>query len=435
MIRKISFAAVLCAAIIWNGPAFAWSEHALGAYPALGALPEIADAADVRAERFEDFVRAEQAGLADLLKNEERWARENLEAYGPLPAEFEFKPGPPGESDADLRRRLLQALRVHPEIRLRNYVQLLPGRSCAKRPRMSHTKVSVYSEEHSASLARLRFCALGPGEAVSPLEVAATAIDEPDFGHDINLWEDSPSEFGPRYNFGALPFGDPKLYYATQAPFHMGFYHESGVLFAVAGFLKRTYPDYRARLYASLARFAFETGHDYWGYRFMGWGLHYITDLTQPYHSTVVPGLSTAYMLWINLIAQLGFTGAKEEAIQLVSNRHTALEEFQMQMMHRAYREQLEDPGKEANPVIAAATKVERDASVPAYDDNYIRDVLSAQAYAQADMIDEALSAYMPPEFVNDPDYRFSASQRDEVYEQVAKNRADAVKKMNQALI
>lgn len=429
--RKIFFGALVFALLAWSSPAFAWSEHALGAYPALGAMPEIAGASDVRVERFEDFLRAEEAGLVDLLKAEETWARENLDSYRPVPAEYEFHVSEPGESDVNLRLRFLRALRVNPEIRLQYYVQLLPGRDCTQRPRQSYKTVSVYSEENSRSLARLRFCALQPGGRVSPLEVSATAIDEPDFGHDINLWEDSPSEFGPRFGFGTLPFGDPKLYYATQAPFHMGFYHESGVLYAVAGFLKNTYPDYRARLYARLAQFAFQTGHDYWGYRFMGWGLHYVTDLTQPYHSTVVPGLSTFYMLWINLIAQLGFSDAKDEAITLVSNRHTALEEYQMQMMHRAYRK-----GREAsNAVIAAAARTDADDSVPAYGDDYIRTVLTRQAYEQADEIDEALTAYMPPEFVSDPDYRFSAGQRGEVYAEVVKNRKDAAEKMNQALI
>ncbi len=435
MSRKAFLAAGISLTLLWSGPAFAWSEHSLGAYPALGALPEIAEGRSVPVERFEDFLRAEQAGIAELLKQEEAFARENFEAYAPLPEEFVFQVGAAGESDADLRLRFLNAIRIHPGVRLQYYVQLLPGQDCANRPRLSHTQVSVFSEENSASLARLRFCALRPGEAVSPLEITATAIDEPDFGHDINLWEDSPSDFGPRYGFGPLPFGDPKLYYATQAPFHMGFYHEAWIFYAAAGFVKRTYPDYRTRLYRNLARLAFETGHDYWGYRFMGWGLHYITDLTQPYHSTVVPGLSTAYMLWVNIIATLGFTGAKEEAIQLVSNRHTALEEFQMQMMHRAYRIQNEAGGDVQNPVILAAMNTEKDATAPDFDDDYVHKVLSAQAYDQADMIDEALSAYMPPQFVNDPDYRFSASQRGGVYDEVAKSRKDAVEKMNQALI
>ena len=159
--------------------------------------------------------------------------------------------------------------------------------------------------------------------------------------------------------------------------------------------------------------------------------MHYITDLTQPYHATVVPGLSTGYMLWVNLIAMLGWTGPKERAIQLVSNRHTALEEFQMQMMQRAYRSE----APEKNPVIAATERSAADANVPPYDDRYIEDVITKQSYGQSGAIDEALTAYLPEHFVSDPDYRFPPAERDQVYDEVVKNRKDAVEKMNAALV
>ena len=56
----------------------------------------------------------------------------------------------------------------------------------------------------------------------------------------------------------------------------MGFYHEAGIVYAAGGFIKRTLPEYRMNQFLSLARFAFKTGHPYWGYRFTGWGLHFV---------------------------------------------------------------------------------------------------------------------------------------------------------------
>jgi asparagine synthase (glutamine-hydrolysing) len=53
--------------------------------------------------------------------------------------------------------------------------------------------------------------------------------------------------------------------------------------------------------------FAFKTGHPYWGYRFLGWGLHYVGDLSQPFHSRVLPNYSTLGMLWIYFKSILGF--------------------------------------------------------------------------------------------------------------------------------
>jgi hypothetical protein len=49
---------------------------------------------------------------------------------------------------------------------------------------------------------------------------------------------------------------------------------------------------YRAAFYARLAQGAFKTGHPYWGYRFLAWSIHYIQDVTQPWHTVLVPGIS-----------------------------------------------------------------------------------------------------------------------------------------------
>jgi hypothetical protein len=49
---------------------------------------------------------------------------------------------------------------------------------------------------------------------------------------------------------------------------------------------------YRAALYAKLSEGAFHTGHPYWGYRFLAWSMHYLQDVTQPWHTTFLPNLS-----------------------------------------------------------------------------------------------------------------------------------------------
>ena len=114
------------------------------------------------------------------------------------------------------------------------------------------------------------FVRLRAGDSVAPLVVLASASDEPDYGLDLNLWEDTPSEWGARYGFGQIPFGNPNLEFSTQAPFHMGYYHESSTIYMAAGFLKRTYPLLRIHQYAGLSELAFRTGHPYWGWRFAG---------------------------------------------------------------------------------------------------------------------------------------------------------------------
>ena len=76
-------------------------------------------------------------------------------------------------------------------------------------------------------------------------------------GMDVNLWEDSPSAWGPLYGFGKLPFGNPSLSFATQAPFHMGYYHESPLIYAAAfeegGVTWANQPSFEASVLASAA--------------------------------------------------------------------------------------------------------------------------------------------------------------------------------------
>jgi hypothetical protein len=52
----------------------------------------------------------------------------------------------------------------------------------------------------------------------------------------------------------------------------------------------------RAALYSELARGAFQTGHPYWGFRFLAWSIHYLQDVTQPWHTVFLPGLS--FLKW-----------------------------------------------------------------------------------------------------------------------------------------
>jgi hypothetical protein len=269
-----------------------------------------------------------------------------------------------------------------------------------------------------------RFGRLDPGDTVAPLSVLATAANEPDFGTDINCWEDSPSEWGKRYRFGTLPFGDPSANISTQAPFHMGFYHQAQVLYWAAPFVARTYPLLRVHQFFGLAELAFRTGHPYWGWRFTGNAAHYVQDLTQPYHASLLPGVSTLRMLGINLLAMLGRPSLKNDMIALVSNRHFALERYQVQLLHRAT-----DRDEQA-PILMALRPGDGDATYPAWSEHYARDVVSAEAFAYGDRIDALLAAAMPAKYVSDTRYHFfsqggNVDLLDEVTKREAVQRAD----------
>ena len=369
-----------------SGEALAWSNHSLGAAIALRDAKGVQGVEAVKVESLGDFLSAEAEGLQQLLDQQEAFARANFAGYPARPDDLRWV----AQGSGDRREDFLHALRINPETKLASFVQPVPGTGDWKgRELLPMGQVMVYRDLAPWGN-RYRYYAVAPGDMLSPLSVVASAADEPDYGHDINLFSDSPGTAGARYNFGPQPFGDARLEYSSQAPFHMGFYHESPVITAAAPYLTQTYPEQRAYQYFGLARYAFETGHPYWGYRFMGWGLHYIQDLTQPYHAKVMPGSSTAGLLWVSVKDMLGYPEAKAAVIRRVSDRHSAIESFQL-----AWLSSLLAEGKIDSPLSAAYANSAGDAGYPSFDASYLRNAIAAEAYARADALDEQIGVWM----------------------------------------
>ncbi|MFN2330127.1 MAG: hypothetical protein ABR612_14555, partial [Chromatocurvus sp.] len=230
----------------------------------------------------------------------------------------------------------------------------------------------------------------------APAQVIASASDEPDFGMDIGLFEDNGTDFGRRYGFGAQPFGNPNLEYSSQAPFHMGFYHLGWLVRTAQPDLMRTYPAGRVALFGELSAFAFRTGHDYWGWRFAGWALHYIGDLTQPYHADPLPGIDTLDALW--LLAQ----GRSNEAVQRVSNRHGVLESYQFQRFRAALA-----AGDAAHPLISAVVMTDK---TIAWDETTLIGPLTRDSVAAGAEMDSVLAHNVPSRFVSDPAFEWTGS-------------------------
>lgn len=407
--KRIVMLLAALAVLIPQAGLMAWSEHPLITYPVMAAMPEVSAAGSVQVESIGAFLSAEGKKLERLLAEEEAWAQKNLQWYPPLPKSLAFKAD--GSPDT-ARERFCQAIRVNPRVKFPAYLQMLPGEKAAGRPLLRPSELSFLTD--TADWSAGAFVSLQSGEMVRPLEVVVSASDEPDLlGLDIGLFEDNRTEFGKVYGFGPQPFGNPNLEYGSQAPFHMGFYHESGIIYFFAGFLAKTLPEYRIRLYKRLAQFAFETGHPYWGWRFTGLGLHHLADLAQPYHATALPGVGTTRALFINTIDMIGIHGPKNDAVQLVSNRHTALEKFVQIVLQRAYR------AGDLNHPILAALGVAADGQP--YGDGVPRDVVARLAHDRADETDRLLEETMPAKFVSDPAFELGTSaERGEIVEKMA---------------
>lgn len=393
---------LLLAALLASASSFAWNSHAFAAYRALERMPELARAQPVVVESLEAFLRAEERPIEALLASQELWAAGNLKAYPARPAALAFT-ADDKRDDAARRLAFLRALRVAPDARFALYLQQDPQAAPdATLPPLPYSAVHTLPEP--ANNTSTFFVGLKPGQAVSPLAVVASASQEPDFGLDINLFDDSPSDWGKQYGFGKLPFGNPAVNFSTQAPFHMGFYHQDRVLYMAAPFLKRTFPALRAYQFATLSAMAFRTGHPYWGWRFAGMSLHYVQDLTQPYHASLAPGQGTAKLIGINTLAMVGFPKAKNEMVTLLSNQHLALEKYQAELVLAAAL------AHQDTPVIQALRDTNRDARYPAWTTLYARDVVAAEAANHADRLVAVLLDAMPAAYVADPGFDLGAS-------------------------
>jgi hypothetical protein len=406
-------------------PAGAWSNHALGTWPALAALPELSDLAPVKVERLESFLAAESTGLSELLRTEEQWARQNVPSYPPRPDDLAFRTG--SAAPDELVRRFVAAVRINPASRLALFLQLPPGQGANGRTTLLEADVTTLKRTESTKFNT--FVAVREGDLVPVVDVIATASDEPDYGLDVGIWDDNGTTYGKAYGFGRQPFGNPALEFSSQAPMHIGYFHESAIVYKAAPFLLRTFPEYRIHLWGSLAAYALRTGHPYWGWRFAGWALHYLQDLTQPYHTRVLPGVGVTSMLWINALDIAGIHQPKAHAITLVTNRHLALENYQLRWLRDAHTRH--DSGDAA---LRALGDTARDAQA-SYSVDAPRRMITRQASELADALDATLAAQLPSKYISDPDYVFGVTETGlDLYREVTSSRPASRQSMTEAI-
>jgi enoyl-CoA hydratase/carnithine racemase len=138
-----------------------------------------------------------------------------------------------------------------------------------------------------------------------------------------------------------------------------------------------------------LARLAFATGHSYWGYRFLGWGLHHVQDLTQPYHAKPLPGVDLANLLLLEGKALAGFTADKQASIERVATRHMEVEKYQSTWLRRLLR------AGQPHPMLDAYADSAQDTRYPPYSVDYLREVVSAESVDNSAAFDEAIGQWL----------------------------------------
>lgn len=379
----------------WSGllflltaPAWGWSDHASLVWPLLREQSELLSRS-VPAESLLQFVSAEQEAIARTLDDVEAWSVRNIEHYPPTPASLLWR-----NSTGPITARFLAAIRVNPRLSYQLYVGPSPEQATPMKKALPWSSLSFLGGENAQQASR--YWALEKGEPVLIANVLATASDEPDLGMDIGLFEDNGTAFGQHYGFGQQPFGNPNLDYGSQAPFHMGFYHLDWLTRLAQPDLLRTYPLWRIALFGELADTAFRTGHAYWGWRFLGWGLHYVGDLTQPYHAMPLPGVGTLRALWS--VVQ----GKTPEMVQLVSNRHGVIESYQYQRLKAALA-----AGDWSAPLLRAVA--DHGSAEPLEYAPFVSNLTRASVLA-AGPFDAAIATHVPTRFVSDPHFEWTGS-------------------------
>jgi hypothetical protein len=376
----------------------AWEAHYLLTYAALRDWPQVSQEATIIPESLDSFVKAQKDALVVLLGEHELWAKNNIKKYPSLPPSLVFKATT--AADPDLTKKFLMALRINPDISYSNF--LLYPSGVAHRIKNSFSAQELLAAPLS-SLILMRteqpvLEKIMPCEQVSALEILVSASEEPDHGLDLGLWQDNQTWYGRVMGFGKQPFGNPTLSYSSQAPFHMGYFHEASILYWGAPWLSRCYPEYRIYTFLSLARFALARGHNYWGYRFLGWALHYLQDLSQPYHATLAPGISLAELVWTNVLEIIGVDKQAADLRQLLTNRHLALENFQFESIRAIlHNKNLE----------LALSDVSHDQQYPAFDNSYARQIITTHSLARAETTDSLLRKALPSMYVTDPSFIF----------------------------
>jgi hypothetical protein len=419
----LRFTLVALAAILLNTTAKAWSEHPLMAYQVLSTIPELENQDPIAVKELKTFLLEQEKELEKFFAEQELWLTQNLTYYPALPEHLRFKAT--GNPD-DILIRFFRAIRLNPDVKMKLYQHLLPLEEVGDRVRVAPQLLTTVNDV--SSLENTNYVELFEGDMVSPLAVLYSANDEPDYGFDLGLFVDNNTPQGNEYGFGEQPFGDPNLEYGSQAPFHMGFYHEAKIVFFFGPFLKKTLPEMRINQFRALAEFAFASGNPYWGYRFMGWGMHYLGDLSMPYHSVALPGVSPLKMIWTNIKAMLGFPKSRDNAVQIVSNRHSVLEEYQWQVLRTAYE------GNDMDHPLLKALRSPID--IVEYDKYFVRGVASKESAERAKRVDKTLKEWMPKLLVSDPNFETPGSEELQQVITLAKAEKgeEAVERMDETL-
>ncbi|MGB0495657.1 MAG: hypothetical protein ACPGJI_04810, partial [Kangiellaceae bacterium] len=228
--KKITTLALFTLVIALPSSVVSWTNHALITYELVRGMPTVKNAPSVKAETLATFLIKNAKPLTLFLDRQEKWMRSHLHHYSARPEHLKFLALAMDKPD-DIVSRFYQAIRINPNTLTPLYLQLMPGEKSSLKSLPNNI---VSTSLNTSPLTKVDFVALKPDQMVKPLNVLISASNEPDHGMDIGLFDNNliqnKSAIKKQYGFGQQPFGNDKVTYASQAPFHMGFYHEPSII-------------------------------------------------------------------------------------------------------------------------------------------------------------------------------------------------------------
>lgn len=288
---------------------FGWGSHYLITLRAL-EHPKMAFLdKEVPTEDIEFFIKKEKEGLYKLFKEYYEWHYQ----YNPKRMNPDYLKNPFDKEKADLQA-FLRSARLNPKAKFLLVNRVLPGQK-PKYKVIPTKEVYPYYKEQGFFF---QFEDV-TNKKVSLRSILVTFADEPDWIMDHHLWEIK------EYGYGNQPYGEPEGE-SSKAPFHMLFMQEPLIVRLFASHLLEGMTIERIVLFTKLAKFAKDTGHEYWAHRFLAWAIHYYQDLGQPYHAKAVPGANFWY--YIRYIFSWDKKAFQERETQLLKNKHFIYEDF-----------------------------------------------------------------------------------------------------------
>jgi len=300
--------------------AISWNTHAMITRAAVAPVKSPLLIEKVRVTRLENFLSAAEEELTAL-------ASRSRDLFGRKTK----RPSVTAEIQHDVRTAddFLRAFRLSPYGGV-NYVRVLVPEEVS--PDSPHS----LSRSGPPGGAYLPTCG---DDELSASEIIITFSDEPDWGMDQDLFDIES------YGFGDPPFGG-KTGLSSQAPFHMAFMDDDLLLPKILPRLRQSFMEDRIIEFCDLADLAFDKDFSYWGWRFTAWGMHYLQDITQPYHAHPFPP-SVLRMISI-LITNPSRGGLIRGMGNFLRNRHILCEATVHFLLNDAVKKHIAHPFLEA---------------------------------------------------------------------------------------